>query len=181
MKSRNITAILIVAVSLSFFGIMALAAQDRFTLKAPNGVAFSEFRGYEKWQAVSMSEVTDGMKIELGNPVMINAYKDGIPGNGKPFPEGAIIAKIKWSKKKSVLSSEGEVVQPGTLEFVAFIQKDSKRFPETSGWGYALFLYDAASDTFKPYGSDSSFGKECYACHTLVKAKDYIFTEYAPR
>jgi hypothetical protein len=181
MKSKNIPAIVIIVVLLAVLGSMALAAQDRFTLKAPNGVAFSEFRGYEKWQAVSMSEVEDGMKIELGNPVMINAYKEGIPGNGKPFPEGAIIAKIKWSKKKSVLSSEGEVVQPVTLQFVAFIQKDSKRFPETSGWGYALFLYDAASDTFKPYGSDSSFGKECYACHTLVKARDYIFTQYAPR
>ena len=69
-------------------------------------------------------------------------------------------------------------MEPDTLKSVAFIQKDSKRFPETSGWGYAQFLYDAASDSFKPYGSDSSFGKECYGCHTLVKAKDYIFTSY---
>jgi Cytochrome P460 len=71
---------------------------------------------------------------------------------------------------------------PDTLKSVSLIEKDSKRFPDTSGWGYAQFLYDAASDRFTPYGSDSSFGKQvCYACQTLVTAKDYIFTSYPRR
>lgn len=160
---------------------MALAARDRFTLKAPNGVAFSEFRGYETWQDVAVSRVDDGIKVILGNPVMINAYKEGIPGNGKPFPEGSIIVKIEWSKKKNPVSPYSVEV-PDTLKSVAFIQKDSKRFPETSGWGYAQFVYDAASDTFKPFGKDSSFGKDyCYKCHTLVTAQDFIFTGYPRR
>jgi Cytochrome P460 len=73
------------------------------------------------------------------------------------------------------------VMVPDTLKSVAFIKKDSKRFPETNGWGYAQFLYDAASDTFKPHGSDSSFVKVCYQCHTHAKARDYIFTSYPLR
>ncbi|MGH6848071.1 MAG: cytochrome P460 family protein [Methylocella sp.] len=68
------------------------------------------------------------------------------------------------------------VMVPDTLKSVSFIEKDSKRFPDTSGWGYAQFLYDAASDTFTPNGSDSSSGNQvCYACHTRVEAKDYVF------
>jgi hypothetical protein len=109
---------------------------------------------------------------------MINAYKEGIPGNGKPFPEGSMIAKIEWSKKKNPVSPYSVTV-PDTLKSVAFIEKDSKRFPDTSGWGYAQFLYDAPSNTFKPFGSDSSFGKVCYQCHTRVKTNDFIFTSYA--
>jgi hypothetical protein len=167
MKGKKIPAIVIIVALFSVLGSMALAAQDRFTLKAPNGVAFSEFRGYETWQDVAVSQTDNGIKAILGNPVMINAYKEGIPGNGKPFPEGSIIVKIECSRIKNPVSPYSVMV-PDTLKSVAFILKDSKRFPESSGWGYAQFLYDAASDTFTPYGSDSSFGKQvCYACHRL--------------
>jgi hypothetical protein len=68
---------------------------------------------------------------------MINAYKEGIPGNGKPFPEGSMV--IEWSKKKNSVSTYFVEV-PDTLKSVSFIEKDSKRFPDTSGWGYAQFL-----------------------------------------
>jgi hypothetical protein len=180
MKSKNIPAIVIIVVLLAVLGSMALAAQDRFTLKAPNGVAFSEIRGYETWQDVAVSQTDDGIKVILANPAMINAYREGIPGNGKPFPEGSIIVKIEWAKKKSPVSPYSVMV-PDTLKSVAFILKDSKRFPETSGWGYAQFMYDVASDTFKPFGSDSSFAKVCYQCHTIVKERDYIFTAYPLR
>jgi hypothetical protein len=67
---------------------------------------------------------------------------------------------------------------PDTLHDVDFIMKDSKRFPDTSGWGYAQFNYDTASDTFTPDGSGTNCG---YACHTIVAAKDYIFTAYGKR
>jgi len=180
MKSKHIPAIVIAMAMLAVLGGMALAAQDRFTVKAPNGVAFSEFRGYETWQDVAVSQVDDGLKVILGNPVMMKAYREGIPGNGKPFPDGSIVAKIEWSQRKNP-ASPYSVLEPDTLKSVSFIQKNSKRFPDTSGWGYAQFLYDAASDTFKPYGKDSSFGKECYKCRTLVKARDYIFTSYPRR
>ena len=112
---------------------------------------------------------------------MVNAYKEGIPGNGKPFPEGSMIVKIEWSKKKNAVSPYFVEV-PDTLKSVSFIENDSKRFPDTSGWRYAQFLYDAAPDTFKPFASASSFGKTiCYQCHTLVTAKDFIFTSSPPK
>lgn len=111
---------------------------------------------------------------------MMNAYRQGIPGNGKPFPDGSKIVKIEWAKKKNVLSP-CFVEVPDTLISLAFIEKDSKRFPNTNGWAYAKWDYDAASGTFKP-NALSSAGHECgYACHTAVKASDYIFTAYPKR
>src|SRR6476646_9977396 len=84
MKSKTTSAVAIVVASLAALISMALAAQDNYTLKAPNGVAFSEFRGYESWETVAVSVTDEGMNAILGNPVMIKAYKDGIPRNDKP-------------------------------------------------------------------------------------------------
>jgi len=179
MRVKSIPAISTIVAVLSLLASFVLAAQDRYQLKALNGVAFSEIRGYETWQVVAPSYDNDHLKSIVANSVMINAYKSGIPGNGKPFPDGSIIVKISWTKRKVAVYPLA--TEPDTLTTIQMIVKDSKRFPETSGWGYARFLYDAASDTFKPYGSDSSFGKECYQCHTLVKDKDFIFTGYPRR
>ena len=182
MKPKYIPAVVVLVVASFCIPFATLrAAQDRYALKAPNGIAFSEFRGYETWQAVAPSETTDGIKAILASPVMINAYKAGIPENGKAFPEGSKIVKIEWTRTPNP-ASPYPVQVPAALKSVSFIEKDSKRFPDTSGWGYAQFIYDPASDTFKPYGSDASFGKTvCYECHTRVKAQDYIFTKYPRR
>jgi len=181
MKRTPFPAMMIIAVSLAVsfavLGSMALAAQDRSTLKVPNGPAFSEFKGYENWQNVAVSQTEMGIKIIAANPAMINAYRSGIPGNGKPFPEGSKIVKIEWTSKKSA-ESPYFVMVPDTLKSLSFIEKDSKRFKDSGGWGYAQFQNDAASDTLTPFGSDGACG---YACHTAVKAKDYIFTAYPRR
>ena len=177
MKRTSVPAIMIIAVSLAVLGGMALAAQDRFTLKVPNGPAFSDFRGYENWQNVAVSQTENGLKVIAANTAMTNAYRSGIPGNGKPFPDGSKIVKIEWSAKKST-EFPYFVMVPDTLKSVSFIEKDSKRFRDSGGWGYAQFHYDAASDTFTPFGNDAACG---YACHTAVKAKDYIFTAYPRR
>lgn len=177
IKSKNILAIAVAL--LAVLGTMALAAQDRYTLQVPNGLAFAEIRGYETWQDVAVSQVKDGLKVIVANDLMINAYREDIPGNGKPFPDGSKIVKIEWSQKSPGFPYF--VMVPDTLESVSFIMKDSKRFPDTHGWAYAQFAYDPASDTFKP--SDLSLsGHECgYACHTTVAAHDYIFTAYPKR
>jgi hypothetical protein len=108
---------------------------------------------------------------------MINAYRQGVPGNHKPFPEGSKVVKIEWTSTKNPESSYFVMV-PDTLKSVSFIEKNSKRFPDTHGWAYAQFGYDAASDTFTPHGSDAKCG---YECHSTVAAKDYIFTAYPKR
>jgi hypothetical protein len=169
------------AICFCLVATVVFAAQDRFTLKSPNGIAFSEFRGYETWESVAPSQTNEGIKVILANPVMIAAYKKGIPNNGEAFPEGSVVAKIEWSKKSNP-ESPYPVNVPGTVKSVAFIEKDSKRFPETNGWGYAEFTYDAASAAFKPVGENASFSKNlCHQCHVAVKAKDYIFTAYPAR
>lgn len=177
MKRTPFSAILIIVALLAVLGGMAVAAQDRFTVKVPNGLAFSEFRGYEAWQNVAVSQTENGLKVIAANDAMIDAYRQGVPDNGKLFPEGSKIVKIEWSSKKSS-ESPYFVMVPDTLKSVSFIEKDTKKFPDTNGWAYAQFLYDAASDTFKPHGDDAKCG---YACHTTVAAKDYIFTAYPPR
>ena len=180
MKSKTKSSVTVIMGSLVVLVSISFSADDRYALKALNGVAFSEFRGYEAWQNVAPSATKDGIKSILANDVMIKAYQEGIPGNGKPFPEGSKIVKIEWKKKENS-DSPYFVEVPDTLKSVSFIQKDSKRFPDSSGWGYAQFNYDAAARTFKPYGDDASFGTICYKCHTIVKEKDYIFTAYPER
>jgi hypothetical protein len=167
----------IVAALSTTLGGIALAAQDRFTVQVPEGLSFSEFRGYGTWRNVAVSQVENGLKLIAGNPAMISAYENGTPGNGQPFPDGSKVVKIEWSQTKNP-ESPYFVMVPQALKSVSFIEKDSKRFPDTGGWGYAQFLYDAASDTFKPSGTGSACG---HACHTRVAAKDYIFTAYPPR
>ena len=109
---------------------------------------------------------------------MIDAYKKGIPGNGKAFPDGSKIAKIEYKFKKST-EAPFDVNVPDVLQDLFFIEKDSKRFPTTSGWGYAAFDYNAASDSFAP--NKDSVADCGYACHTIVKSKDYIFHAYQKR
>jgi cytochrome P460 len=117
------------------------------------------------------------MAVILANPVMIDAYRAGVPGNGKPFPDGSKIAKIHWKVTKSP-DAPAPTTVPGALDDVDFIAKDSKRFPDSGGWGYAQFNYDPASDAFTPLGSGSNCGA---ACHTIAAAKDFIFTVYPRR
>lgn len=177
----KIKTVVLIATTLSLVVAAAHAGQDRFTVISPNGIALSEFKGYDTWQDVAVSETDHGIKAILGNAVTINAYKEVIPGNGKPFPEGSTWVKIEWTKKPNP-ESPYAVDVPETLKSLSFIEKDSKRFPDTSGYGYAQFLYDAPSGSFSAYGHDSSFGKTlCYQCHTKVAAKDYIFTGYPLR
>jgi hypothetical protein len=90
----------VIAVVLVVSGGSAMSAQDRYTVKVPNGLAFSEFRGYENWQTVAVSQSEDLIEVILGNPAMINAFRAGAPGNGKPFSNGAKMAKIHWKAKE---------------------------------------------------------------------------------
>jgi len=174
---KTTPAIAIVLVLPVLFVGVGLAAQDKSTLQVPNGLAFSEFEGYDTWQDVAVSETEGSVKAILANSAMINAYKEGIPGNGKLFPEGSKVVKIEWVKKKNEVSPYFVEV-PGALKSLSFIVKDSKRFPDTHGWAFAQFDYDAASDTLRP----SVTGAECgYSCHSRVASQDYIFTEYPKR
>jgi hypothetical protein len=164
---------------------IAQTAPDKYALKAPGGLAFSEFRGYESWETISLSKSEKLIAVIVGNQAMIDAYKAGMPSNGKPFPDGAKMAKIHWQPTTNT-TAPGQPTIPGALHDVDFMAKDSKRFADSGGWGYAMFKYDATSNTYRPgttsdtppQANDAKCG---HACHTIVKTRDYVFTEYAKR
>jgi hypothetical protein len=170
--------------ALLIVGGVAIAQQDKYTLSVPGGLAFSEFRGYEAWPVVSTSQNENLVAVILANQVMIDAYLAGIPENGKPFPDGSKMAKIHWTPKKQQYFPNTTV--PSVQHDVDFMVKDSKRFADSGGWGWAVFNYDAASGMFAPgtvndqppQENDAKCG---FACHTVVEARDYVFTEYGMR
>jgi hypothetical protein len=160
------------------------AEDDKYSLKVPGGLSFSEFKGYESWEIISTSVSDIVIAVTVGNPTMINAYKAGFPGNGKPVPDGAKMAKIHWIPKKSQFFPTTTV--PGAQHDVDLMVKDSKRFADSGGWGYAEFEYDAASGKFRPGNTDdkppqSNDAKCGFACHTIAKTRDYVFTDYGHR
>jgi hypothetical protein len=151
MMRTSSSIIMIIFPLLALLGSMALAAQDRYTLKLGK-LPFSDFRGYENWKDVAVSRTETLLKAIAANDVMMNAYRQGLPADDKLFPDGSKIVKIEWTPKKNTLSPYFVMV-PDTLKAVAVIEKDTKRFPDTHGWAYGNFKYDAASDTFTPEGT----------------------------
>ena len=100
MKRTAFSAILITAAVVAVLGGSAISAQDKYTLQIPGGLGFAEFRGYEGWPVIAISENGGNIAVIIGNSLMIDAYKEGVPGNGKPFPDGARMAKVHWIPKK---------------------------------------------------------------------------------
>jgi hypothetical protein len=178
------TIVAIAAAVLAVLGTVVVYAQskdkdnDKYSLNSPSRIAFSDFRGYEDWADVSSAHTDERLKVIVGNPTMIKAFKAGIPLNGQPFPDGSMIVKLQWTPKKST-EAPFVVDVPDIFKEAFVMEKDSKRFAKSGGWGYAVFNYDAASDKFTP---DAKSPSDCgYACHTPVKAKDYIFHPYQKR
>jgi hypothetical protein len=184
MIGKRMLTIAIAAGTLGVVDGWAVSAADKYDLAVPNGLAFSEFKGYDAWEVVSVSQDGPLMAAILANPVMIDAYKAGVPANGQPVPDGAKMTKIHWTPKNMEIYPLATV--PGALHDVDFMVKDSKRFPDSGGWGWAVFEYDAAADTFRPgttadtppQGQDAKCG---FTCHTIAKSRDYVFTDYGHR
>ena len=177
---QRITGFTLAATAVAVLAVLVAAvvyAQDKYSLKSPSGIAFSDFKGYEDWSVVSSARTDEVLKVIVANQEMIKAYKSGIPGNGQPFPDGSKIVKLQWKPKKST-EAPFVVDVPDVFTQAFVIEKDSKRFPKSGGWGYALFNYEAVSDKFTADPSPSDCG---HACHVAVKAKDHIFHLYQKR
>jgi Cytochrome P460 len=182
----RIAGFTIVAIGMAVLAVLVAATlyaqgqgKDKYSLTSPGGIAFSDFRGYEDWAVVSSASTTNEvLKVIVGNPAMITAFKAGVPGNGQPFPEGSMIVKLQWKPKRST-EAPFVVDVPDVFAQAFVMEKDSRRFPQTGGWGYAVFNYDAAADRFT---ADPKSLSDCgNACHTAVKKKDYIFHPYEKR
>lgn len=172
-----IVGLMIVAV-LAVLAATADSTHDKYSLTSPGGIAFSDFRGYEDWAVASSARTDEVLKVIVANPKMITSYKAGVPSNGQAFPDGSMIVKLQWKQKKST-EAPFVVEVPDVFKQAFVMEKDSQRFPKSGGWGYAVFNYDAGTDTFTP---DANSPADCgNACHTAVKAKDYIFHPYQKR
>ncbi len=183
MKRTSLIAMMLV-MTLACADAAAGPERGKNAIAVPGGLGFAEFKGYESWQVVSISHNGGLLAATLGNQAMIDAYKAGMPGNGKPFPDGARMAKIHWKPKQHATFQTALI--PSTQHDVDFMVKDSKRFATSGGWGYAVFKYDTIAGTFTPgtlsdvppQGNNATCG---FGCHTIVKDRDYVFTDYAPR
>jgi hypothetical protein len=181
-RIADFTIVATAVVVLAALGAAALFAQsqnnDKYSLKSPSGIAFSDFRGYEDWSVASSARTDEILKVIVANPTMIKAYKAGVPINGQAFPDGSMVVKLQWKLKKST-EAPFAVEVPDVFSQAFVMEKDSKRFAKSGGWGYAVFNYDATSDKFS---ADAKSPSDCgFACHTPVKAKDYIFHPYQKR
>jgi hypothetical protein len=187
MALKRIAGFTIAATAVAVLAVLVASAlyaqgqdnnKDKYSLISPGGIAFSDFRGYEDWSAASSARQDEILKVIVANPSMIKAYKAGIPGNSQPFPDGSMIVKLQWKQKKST-DAQFAVDVPDYFTQAFVMEKDSKKFPKTGGWGYAVFNYDRGSDKFT---ADPKSLADCgNACHTVVKAKDYIFHPYEKR
>ena len=121
-------------IALAVLGARAFSAQDKYTLRVPDGLAFSDFRGYENWQVVAVSQTEDLLKVMVANPMMIDAYRSGVPGNGKSFPDGSKIAKIEWKPKKN---TEVPFFSEGTGHFTRCFphREEQQEIPGHEGMG----------------------------------------------
>ena len=185
MSRLRASLLVIVPALLAVLAGAAISAQDRYTLQVPGGLAFAEFKGYEGWQVIYLSQSEHFVR---GDPRQ-SGHDRGLPGRHsrqrQAFPR-------RRQDGENPLDAESERGRPrtatvaGALHDVDFMVKDSARFADSGGWGYAVFKYDAAADTFRPgtkadqppQANDAKCG---FACHTIVQGKDYVFTEYPKR
>jgi Cytochrome P460 len=178
---KRLACFTLVAAAVAALTVLVVAAADppdKYSLKSPSGIAFSDFRGYEDWPVLSSARTDQVQKVIVANPLMIAAFKAGVPGNGQFFPDGSMVVKLQWTQKKSK-EAQFDVDVPDAFSQAFLMEKDSKRFPTTGGWGYAVINYDAATGT---YSADPKSLADCgNTCHTVVKAKDYIFHPYEKR
>lgn len=150
--------------------IPTAVAADTTPPPAPNGIELPQ--GYKDWRIIAPSYRTDKkhLRIIVGNDVAVKAARDG---KTNPWPDGAILAKLAWKEK--VDEHWPAALVPGDFVQAEFMVKDAKKYASTGGWGYARWI---GMDQ-KPYGKDANFAQECVACHTAVKANDWMFTHPA--
>jgi hypothetical protein len=131
--------------------------------------------GYRDWKLISVAHEEgslNDLRAILGNDLAIKAYREGKP----PLPDGAIIARVAWSyvplQESSQAFGRAQSFVAGSPTNVQFMVKDSKRYASTGGWGFAQF------NDGKP--ATEAIHAKCFACHQIVKARDFVFNRYAP-
>jgi Cytochrome P460 len=160
----------VVAYMAPAFGQAAGEAAPIFGIKIP--------AEYRDWRLISVAHEAgnlNDLRAILGNDVAIKAYREG----QLPFPDGTIIARIAWryvpSEENNKVFGRAQSFVPGDAPpwYLQFMVKDSKKYASTGGWGFAQFDKNG-----KP--ADEALLKTCFPCHEPAKARDFVFTRYAP-
>jgi hypothetical protein len=168
------------------FWLVAIAALAGFVAKSASTSGHTDGQaapifgitippGYRDWKLISVAHEEgnlNDLRALLGNDVAIEAYRAG----KLPFPDGAIIARLAWSyvpsEENNKVFGRAQSFVAGAATNVQFMVKDSKKYAATGGWGFAQFKDG------KP--ADEALLKTCFPCHQPVKARDFVFTRYAP-
>jgi hypothetical protein len=149
------------------FAATAAAAQPA---PAPNGITLPP--DYRDWKVLAVSQRADSntMRVIIGNDIAVAAAR---AGRTNPWPEGAVIGKVVWKPAKDPLWAPATV--PGEVVHVEFMARDAKKFSSTGNWGYSRWK----GVGLEVHGKDAGFAQECFACHTVAKQQDYVFTKPA--
>lgn len=153
---------------LTLIALLAVAFPASAAEPAPNGISLPE--GFQDWRLISIDQRTDNqtLRVILGNDIAIKAARSG---QVKPWPDGAILAKLVWKNAVHPLWPAATV--PGEFTNADFMIRDQATYSGTGGWGFARWL--GASQT--PYGKDAAFAQECFGCHSVAKNSDHVFTQ----
>jgi hypothetical protein len=155
----------IVCLLILLSGAVGFAADPKM-----NDISLYQFGDFtQEWKLVTVRyrKDTEEMRFTYANPKAWEALKK----QSLPFPDGSIFAKVGFKSKQDP-AFNSSVVPSGARRF-QFMVKDSKKYSEFDGWGYALFqsngeLYegDLKTQTFS-----------CHACHKIVPERNFVFSE----
>jgi hypothetical protein len=134
--------------------------------------------GYRDWRLISVAQEEGDLhdiRAILGNDIAIKAYREGT----SPFPEGAIIAATHWkhvpSEENNKIFGRAQSFVAGAPTSVQFMVKDTHKYATTGGWGFGHFI---GRDEKQPGGKELM--QNCFPCHNKIKARDLVFTRFAP-
>lgn len=163
-------SIVTLGLSLCFAVGASSSAGPSAVAPAPNGINLPE--GYKDWRMIAVSHRSDhnSLRAIIGNDVAVEAARSG---NTNPWPDGAMLGKLVWKNRTDPHWPPATV--PGEFVHAEFMIKDSQKYGDTLGWGWARWL----GGEQEPYGKDANFSQECMGCHTPVKSRDYVFTSPA--
>jgi Cytochrome P460 len=171
----RIAFVLVVVVVLTGVVAFTVPASGRVDEEAAPVFGIKIPPGYRDWKLISVAHEEGNLndiRAILGNDVAVNAYRQG----KLPFPDGAIIARLAWkyqpSEENNKVFGRAQSFVAGAPTNVQFMVKDSKKYASTDGWGFAQF------NNGKP--ADEALHKTCSPCHQPMKARDFVFTQYAP-
>jgi Cytochrome P460 len=146
--------------------VAAVSAQAADDLKPP--------AGYRQWFHVNTMIVDKASPLfaALGgmHNVHVNAAGEPALKAGSPYPDGTMFL----TDLHDFTVVDGSYVE-GALKGLALMEKDSKKYAATGGWGFQFWV---EGDPNKPAVTDAA--KQCFECHQPKKDQDYVYSTYIP-